>query len=45
MDLQAKNATQTPSVFTDDIRLSTRQLEEIIHKTVKQAIEEREALL
>lgn len=45
-DAQAKNATQTPSVFTDDIRLSTRQLEEIIHKTVKQAIEEeREAML
>ncbi|MFE4429667.1 MerR family transcriptional regulator [Peribacillus butanolivorans] len=46
MDLEEKNAVKSPSVFADEIRLSKSELEEIIYKTVKKAIEEeREVLL
>ena len=45
MDLDSKNAVQTPSVH-DEIRVSKSELEDLIHKTVKQAVEEeREAML
>lgn len=46
MDLEEKNAMKSPRVFTDEIRLSKSELEELIHKTVKKAIEEeREDML
>lgn len=46
MDLEGKNAMKSPRVFTDEIRLSKSELEELIHKTVKKAIEEeREVML
>jgi DNA-binding transcriptional MerR regulator len=45
MDLEGKNASKTLSVYTDDIRLSKQELHEIVHKAVKDAIEEeREAM-
>ena len=46
MDLDTKNAVQTPSVYKDEIRVSKSELEDLIHKSVKQAVEEeREAML
>lgn len=45
MDLESKNALKTPSVYTDEIRLSKRELHEIVHNAVKEAIQdEREAM-
>lgn len=45
MDLDNKNAGKTPSVYTDYIRLSKSELQEIVHTAVKEAIEEeREAM-
>jgi DNA-binding transcriptional MerR regulator len=45
MNLENKNASQTPSVYSDDIRVSKHELQEIVHKAVKEAIEkEREAM-
>jgi len=45
MDLSNKNASKTPSVQQDEIRLSKRELHEIVHNAVKEAIEtEREAM-
>jgi DNA-binding transcriptional MerR regulator len=40
MDLESKNAQKTPSVHTEELRLSRHELQEIVHQTVKQAIEE-----
>lgn len=40
MNLYEKNATKTPSIFTDEIRLSKSELEETIQRVVKIAIEE-----
>lgn len=40
MNLDEKNAIKTPSVFTDEIRLSKSELEETIQRVVKVAIEE-----
>ena len=46
MDLDSKNAVRTPSVHKDEIRVSRSELEDLIHKTVKHAVEEeREAML
>ncbi|NMO80143.1 MerR family transcriptional regulator [Niallia alba] len=46
MNMDEKNATKTPSVFTDEIRLSKSELEETIQRVVKVAIEEeRENML
>lgn len=46
MDLDNKNAIQTPSVHKEEIRISKNELQDLIHKTVKQAVEEeREAML
>ncbi|MGG4264985.1 hypothetical protein [Peribacillus simplex] len=45
MDIEGKNAVKSPSVFTDEIRLSKRELEELIHKTVKKAIEEEREIM
>ncbi|MFP7474453.1 MerR family transcriptional regulator [Niallia taxi] len=45
MDLDSKKAVQTPTVH-DEIRVSRSELEDVIHKTVKKAVEEeREAML
>ncbi|MEB6551126.1 DNA-binding protein [Heyndrickxia sporothermodurans] len=45
MDLEDKNASITPSVHKEELRLSKSELEELIHRTVKKAIEEeREAM-
>lgn len=44
-DLDNKNALKTPSVFTDEVRLSKQELHDLVHKAVKDAIEEeREAM-
>ncbi|MEF3225909.1 DNA-binding protein, partial [Campylobacter jejuni] len=46
MDLENKNASKTPSVFTDEIRFSKKELQEIVQTAVKKAIEEeREVIL
>ena len=46
MNVDEKNATKTPSVFTGEIRLSKSELEETIQRVVKVAIEEeRENML
>lgn len=46
MDLEDKNASLTPSVYKQELRLSKDELEELIHRTVKKAVEEeREAML
>lgn len=39
-DLENKNAHLTPSVFKDEVRLSKRELQDIIQLAVKQAVEE-----
>ena len=45
MDLENKNASKTPSVYTGEIRLSKSELHEIVHHAVKEAIqEEREVM-
>ncbi|MEK4669998.1 hypothetical protein [Niallia sp. FSL R7-0271] len=44
MDLDSKNAIQTLSVHKDEIRISKSELEDLIHKTVKQAVEEERKL-
>lgn len=45
MDLDDKNASKTPSVHAENIRLSKQELHELIHKAVKDAVEEeREAM-
>ncbi|MED1674203.1 DNA-binding protein, partial [Pallidibacillus thermolactis] len=40
MDLEDKNASLTPSVFKQELRLSKSELQEIVHQEVKRAIEE-----
>jgi len=46
MDLEDKNASLTPSVFKQELRLSKSELQEIVHQEVKRAIEEeREVML
>ncbi|MBD7939638.1 MerR family transcriptional regulator [Cytobacillus sp. Sa5YUA1] len=40
MDLSKKNASKTPSVKTDELRLSRCELEEIVNRAVKTAVEE-----
>ncbi|MFE0507862.1 MerR family transcriptional regulator [Peribacillus butanolivorans] len=45
MNLEGKNAVKSPRVFTDEIRLSKSELEELIHKTVKKAIEEEREIM
>lgn len=45
MDIEKKNAVKSPRVFTDEIRLSKSELEELIHKTVKKAIEEEREVM
>lgn len=45
MGMENKNASKTPSVFREEIRLSRDELQEIIHQAVKAAVEEeREAM-
>ena len=45
MDLENKNSLKTPSVYTDKMRLSTRELNDIVQKAVKETImEEREMM-
>lgn len=45
MDLENKNANLTPSVHSEDIRLSKQELQGLIREAVKQAVEEeREAM-
>jgi DNA-binding transcriptional MerR regulator len=44
-DLDDKNASLTPSVYKQELRLSKSELQEIVHQEVKKAIEEeREAM-
>ncbi|MEF3225908.1 DNA-binding protein, partial [Campylobacter jejuni] len=45
MDLENKNASKTPSVFTDEIRFSKQELENLVHTAVKKAIEEERELM
>jgi DNA-binding transcriptional MerR regulator len=45
MDLEGKNAQLTPSVFDDNIRLSKRELTDLIHDTVKKAVEEEREVM
>jgi DNA-binding transcriptional MerR regulator len=45
MDLDDKNASLTPSVYKQELRLSKSELQEIVHTAVKEAIDkEREAM-
>lgn len=45
MVLENKNASKTPSVYNEEMRLSKHELHEIVHKAVKEAVEEeREAM-
>lgn len=45
MDLDNKNASKTPSVQTEEIRLTKRELQDVVRRAVKEAIEEeREAM-
>jgi len=45
MDLENKNALKTPSVYTDEMRLSTRELTDIVQKAVKEAIKEEREMM
>ncbi|MED4018560.1 MerR family transcriptional regulator [Sutcliffiella cohnii] len=44
-NLVEKNAPQTPSVFEEEVRLSKRELEELVHQSVQKAIEKERELI
>lgn len=45
MDIDNQNATWTPSVYKQELRLSKDELQEIIHQEVKKAVEEEREMM
>ncbi|MFB5197414.1 hypothetical protein ACE198_21315 [Neobacillus sp. KR4-4] len=45
MDSENKNSLKTPSVYTDKMRLSTRELNDIVQKAVKETIKKEREMM